>query len=295
MVLVPILETGRPTEAVNFGNLTVATMASIVALLVGKGVSQKKTDEGGVEQFMDHRGTTQPLSKDRSSYSVLPADWAAALAREGFDDLKVESILAEAYGRPGEKTVLPKRGTVFRAFHLTSLHDVRVVILGMDPYPKAHLATGLAFSVPYTATIPQSLKRIFANLESDPELRFVAPESGDISAWAGSGVLLLNAALTVQEDHPGSDLKIWSDFVSAVLRVLDSRSGPSVFMFWGDDANRVAEEALPRPSHQHLILRSTHPVRESASKFARFSETRPFSEANAFLRSKGHSSVRWEL
>jgi uracil-DNA glycosylase len=132
----------------------------------------------------------------RSDASKLPKDWAAALAKRGLDQEVLDALVADTYHQ-SPVAVYPARSDVFRAFHLTTLKDVRVAILGQDPYPRPGQANGLAFSVPEEEAIPRSLRTIYTNLQDDSAIQIERPLHGDLPAWAKNGVLLLNTALTV--------------------------------------------------------------------------------------------------
>ena len=140
----------------------------------------------------------------------LPKRWASALHRHGCDPNAAHALVAGVYEQ-GSTIVRPQRHDVFRAFHLTPLEDVRVVILGQDPYPSPDEAHGLAFSVPDPLPAPRSLKTVYRNLENDPRVHFTRPDSGDLTPWASNGVLLLNTALTVAQGDPGSHARRWED------------------------------------------------------------------------------------
>lgn len=141
---------------------------------------------------------------------------------------------------------------------------------------------------------PHSASRIFAELQNDPAVRFTTPVNGaSLESWAKRGVLLLNSSPTVREGTPGSDQRLWEAFTAGVLQVLAQQPKPIVFMLWGDDANRLGDAA--RLPARHLVLRSTHPRREEASRYPSFSGARHFSRANQFLASKDRSPVDWQL
>ena len=295
MVLIPLSQGEMPLSTTNYGALIGTTIVTFAIWQLSNRRSNQQSDTSvGANSSANLRENQDAV--DRSQFSVLPADWALAFRRKGYDNASIDRLLTIAYesGAAGAIT-LPNRGTVFRAFHETPISKVRAVILGMDPYPQLGRATGLAFSVPYTETdLPQSLKRIFANMESDPALDFHAPRSGDLSRWGTNGVLLLNGALTVQEGVPGSHLSLWRDFVRTALEIVQEQDSPVAFMLWGDKANELTQGLL-ESNHRQLVLRATHPVKESASRFQRFSESRHFSEANKFLESHGVSPIRWSL
>lgn len=179
-----------------------------------------------------------------------------------------------------EPDTLPPKADVFRALSLP-LPDVRVVIVGQDPYPTPGHAHGLAFSVPPTVKpLPKSLLNIFTELRADLG---GAPENGDLSGWLHQGVLLLNRVLTVRAGAPGSHRgRGWEQFTEAVLRA----TRPVVAVLWGNDAQTA------RPFFQEAqILSSVHPSPLSAHRG--FFGSRPFSRINELLLAKGEQPIRW--
>ena len=206
--------------------------------------------------------------------SVLQAPSARALDRR----------LAAAAG-----PVYPERERVFRALELTPLADVRVVILGQDPYHRPGQAHGLAFSVPRGASVPPSLANIFRELHAD--LGIAPPGHGDLTAWARRGVLLLNTTLTVGEGNPGGHAGWgWSDVTDAVLRAVGAKPEPVVFLLWG----RHARAKAPLTNGPDKIrIEAPHPSPLSA--FRGFLGSRCFSRANRALQACGAESVDWSL
>lgn len=225
--------------------------------------------------------------------SKLPQEWADALAKRGCDQDELAALVADIYDK-SPVPMYPDRSDVFRAFHLTKLEDVRVVILGQDPYPRAHEAHGLAFSVPAGQAIPRSLKTIFTNLEDDPAIQFSRPPHGDLTSWAKNGVLLLNTALTVEEGDPGSHARRWQYVTDLVLRVILQDREHVVFLLWGSPAIRKTSPiTISEPPHK--VIRSSHPAAWGKTKEKRFQDCHPFSEANDFLRDHKIDSVTWAL
>ncbi|GAA0503653.1 uracil-DNA glycosylase [Microbacterium kitamiense] len=268
-----------------FNRLVVTAIGSTIAGIAARQIHARR----GTRRDTRPRGQ----SSNADVESGLPADWTVALAAIGLSSSEVRDTVERAFD-PSRGAVFPNREDVFRAFWLTPLSEVRVVILGQDPYPTRGDADGLAYSTRAGTPPRYSLGRIFDNLEADPRVAFARPPaSGDLSHWAISGVLLLNTSLTVREGLPGSDVELWARFTRAVLRAIASRRQPVVFMLWGDDANRIAN-SVDIPSH-HKLLRSTHPRREQPSFYPRFADTRPFSAANDFLVQAGRSAVDWRL
>lgn len=191
----------------------------------------------------------------------------------------------------GGAQVLPPPADVLTALRLTQREAVRVVILGQDPYPTPGDAHGLAFSVNPHVPPPRSLKNIFRELSDD--LGVPAPSGGDLRGWARQGVLLLNAALSVEAGaaaaHRGWG---WEQLAHDVVAALASGPRPVVFVLWGADARKFAGEITERDSAgRHLIIESPHPSPLSARRG--FFGSRPFSRANAFLAAHGVTPVDW--
>ena len=223
--------------------------------------------------------------------STLPEDWADALADWGYNPSELTALVADVYGRSA--AVYPPRRDVFRAFHLTRLDDVRAVVLGQDPYPRPNQAHGLAFSVRDGVPLPWSLKRIYSNLEDDPANQFSRPQSGDLTSWAKSGVLLLNTALTVEEGRPGSHARLWGHFTDAVLHAINEDCSGVAFLLWGSRAIRKAT-SIPINEPPHKLIRSSHPAARGRTIERPFMDCRPFSEANDFLIRHHTGPVSWE-
>ena len=219
---------------------------------------------------------------------TLGNDWDEILKDEFTQDyyLSIRRFLASEYKN---HTVYPDMYDIFNALKYTSYADVKVVIVGQDPYHEPNQAHGLSFSVKKGVAVPPSLQNIYKELESD--LGIKAPPHGDLTAWAKEGVLLLNATLTVRAGMANSHQGIgWQIFTDRIISLLDKKSEPIVFLLWGANAKRKTE-LLHNP--KHLILTSAHPSPLSA--FRGFFGSRPFSRINAFLKANGRTPVRWEL
>ncbi len=224
--------------------------------------------------------------------TTLASDWQAALAAEfsaPYFTALTEFVAAERTAHPG--AVFPAEDEVLNALKLTALADVKVFILGQDPYPTRGHAHGLAFSVqPTVKPLPASLRNIAKELESD--LGLPKPTSGSLIPWAKQGVLLLNTVLTVREGEANSHQKRgWEKFTDAVIRaVSDASSERVVFILWGKPAQK--KEALI-DARKHTIIKSAHPSPLSAS--TGFFGSRPFSQANAALKAAGRTEIDWSL
>lgn len=189
------------------------------------------------------------------------------------------------------KAVYPPRGQRLRALELTPLDEVKVVILGQDPYHGPGQAHGLCFSVPEGVQVPPSLVNIYKELESD--LGIERRSTGNLERWARQGVLLLNTSLTVEAGRAGSHAgKGWEAITDAAVAAVARRAAPSVFILWGNHArNKAAKVPELGPGTRHLVLTSAHPSPLSAH--AGFFGSKPFSKANAFLEAQGRGAVEW--
>ena len=186
-----------------------------------------------------------------------------------------------------EKTIYPKQNEVFNAFRYTDFDNVKVVILGQDPYHGPNQAEGLSFSVSNEVLKPPSLQNIFKELESDLKIPF--PEHNSLKPWAKQGVLLLNAVLTVEEHKPTSHKdKGWEQFTDAVIQILNKKEEPIVFILWGSYA-RSKKTFITNP--KHLIIESAHPSPFSARNG--FFGSKPFSRTNDFLRKNHRKEIDW--
>ena len=215
----------------------------------------------------------------------IPKDWAAHLA--GALDSpwfgKLEAFVAQ---ERAAHAVYPAPDDVFAAMRLTSLAQTRVLLLGQDPYHGPGQAHGLSFSVQRGVGLPPSLRNVFKERESD--LGIPPALHGDLTAWAEQGVLLLNAVLTVRHKSAGSHArKGWEKLTDEIIRVVDRREAPVVFLLWGGYARK--KTALI--SDRHHVVESAHPSPLSAH--AGFWGSRPFSKVNDALAQLGESPISW--
>jgi uracil-DNA glycosylase len=191
--------------------------------------------------------------------------------------------------KQGGLRTFPKGAEYFRALDLTPLDEVRVVILGQDPYHGEGQAHGLCFSVRPGVRIPPSLVNIYKEMQAD--LGIAPARHGFLEHWARQGVLLLNSVLTVEMGRAASHQgRGWERFTDAVIRVVNEQEKPVVFILWGAYAQKKAAFV---DQSRHLVLRSAHPSPLSAHNG--FFGSRPFSKANAFLASHGRTPIDWQL
>lgn len=200
--------------------------------------------------------------------------------------MELQRFVAEERSR---YTVYPPPDLVFAALHRTPYADVKVLILGQDPYHGPRQAHGLCFSVPPGVAIPPSLRNIHLELADD--LGVPPPSHGCLDAWADQGVLLLNTSLTVRAGQAGShSRKGWETFTDEVIKAVSAKEDPVVFIFWGAAAR--AKRTLV-DTERHTVIESAHPSPLSARNG--FFGSRPFSRANAALERAGRTPVDWRI
>lgn len=215
-------------------------------------------------------------------------DWNPHL-RSQFDEPYWSELQEFIASERARGPVYPPKDLVFAALHRTPLSEVKVLILGQDPYHGPGQAHGLSFSVPDGVTIPPSLRNIFIELHDD--LGVDVPTNGNLERWADNGVLLLNATLTVRGGAAASHQnRGWERFTDEVIRVVDAQADRTVFILWGGSARRKLGLIDQR---RHSVLQSAHPSPLSAHRG--FFGSRPFSRANEALRSAGRDPVDWSL
>lgn len=219
----------------------------------------------------------------------LHESWREALADQfAAPHMQALKAFLEAEKAAG-KRIFPKGSDYFRALDLTPLDQVKVVILGQDPYHGEGQAHGLCFSVQPGVRTPPSLVNIYKEMESD--LGIARAGHGFLEHWARQGVLLLNSVLTVEMGQAASHQgKGWELFTDAIVRLVAQKEEPVVFLLWGAYAQRKAGFV---DQSRHLILKSAHPSPLSAHNG--FLGSRPFSQANAFLEAKGRGGIDWAL
>ncbi|MCR5797104.1 MAG: uracil-DNA glycosylase [Eubacterium sp.] len=211
---------------------------------------------------------------------VLKEEFAKDYYRELYEFVKKEY---------STKVVYPPASNIFQALHKTPLDKVKVVILGQDPYHNPGQAHGLCFSVQKGVEIPPSLVNIYKELSDD--LGVAIPSHGYLEKWADQGVLLLNTVLTVEAHKPMSHRgRGWEDFTDAIIRAICAQDRPIVFILWGRPA-QSKEKMIHNP--EHLVLKAPHPSPLSA--YRGFFGSKPFSQTNEYLVSKGIEPIDWTI
>lgn len=215
-------------------------------------------------------------------------DWQQPLAKE-FRKPYYKELYQKVLQEYNTRKVFPAPDDIFNAFHLTPLKDVKVVILGQDPYHNDGQAHGLCFSVKPEVDIPPSLENIYQELQDD--LGCYKPDNGYLVKWAKQGVLMLNTVLTVRAHQANSHRGIgWEQFTDAVIEAVNEQDRPIVFLLWGSPA-RAKKSMLNNP--KHLILEAPHPSPLSA--YRGFFGCRHFSKTNEFLKGHGLEPIDWQI
>jgi uracil-DNA glycosylase len=219
----------------------------------------------------------------------IDSSWRAFLGEE-FEKPYMKELLEfldreEAAG----KVIYPAKDHILAAFHHTPFHQVKVVVIGQDPYHGEGQAHGLSFSVGEKISPPPSLVNIFKELETD--LNIKRPSNGSLVHWANQGVLLLNSVLTVEHGKAGSHHKRgWEKFTDRVIEVLNEEKRNLVFILWGAPAQKKAAKV---DESKHCLIKSPHP--SPLSSYRGFFGSKPFSKANAYLQEHGISPIHWSV
>ena len=221
--------------------------------------------------------------------SMIQNDWRPAMEEEFKKPYyrQLYNFVREEYGKT---VVYPPADDIFNAFHFTPLHEVKVLLLGQDPYHNVNQAHGLSFSVlPEQKEIPPSLQNIYKELQDD--MGCYIPNNGYLKKWAEQGVLLLNTVLTVRAHQANSHQgKGWEQFTDAVIQAVNAQDRPIVYFLWGRPAQMKAS-MLTNP--KHLILKAPHPSPLSA--YRGFFGCKHFSKANEFLVANGLEPIDWQI
>jgi len=219
---------------------------------------------------------------------ILKNDWADYLQDEFSKEyyVRLREILKEEYKT---QTIYPEMHDIFNALHFTPFHQVKVVILGQDPYHGPNQAHGLSFSVQRGIALPPSLRNIYNELQND--IGITPPNHGCLTNWAKQGVLLLNAVLTVRAGEAHSHQRIgWEQFTNEVIQTLNEKNTPIVYILWGRAA-QLKEKLID--TSKHHIIKSVHPSPLSA--YRGFFGSKPFSKANELLSASGQDVIDWSL
>lgn len=226
--------------------------------------------------------------KDPEDMAMITNDWLAELEPE-FQKSYYKDLYQFVLNEYNTSQVFPPANDIFNAFHLTPLGQVKVVIIGQDPYHNVGQAHGLCFSVKPEVDIPPSLVNIYKELHDD--LGCYIPNNGYLVKWARQGVLMLNTVLTVRAHMANSHRgKGWEEFTDAAIKALNRQDRPIVFILWGRPA-QMKERMLNNPNH--LILKAPHPSPLSA--YNGFFGSKPFSQANHFLEEHGVTPIDWQI
>jgi len=219
---------------------------------------------------------------------VFNNSWNEIFAKE-WEKTYFENLLKFIDSEYKNKVIYPPKEEIFNAFKLTDFKDIKVVILGQDPYHGPGQAHGLAFSVKSGMKMPPSLNNIFKELASD--LHIPKPINTDLSKWAKEGVLLLNTVLTVREKSPKSHENIgWERFTDFIIKTINDRKDKIVFLLWGNNAKSKAKLITNKT---HLILTAPHPSPLSA--YQGFFGCKHFSKANKFLKANKKAEIDWNI
>jgi uracil-DNA glycosylase len=221
----------------------------------------------------------------------LEASWLEVLGDEFDKDymLKLKEFLKEE--KQGGNTIYPKGSDIFNAFRKTPFNEVKVVILGQDPYHGPNQAHGLSFSVQKGVAVPPSLQNIYKELATDIP-GFTIPKTGNLTEWAKQGVLLLNATLTVRAATAGSHQKKgWEKFTDTVIKTISDKKEGVVFILWGAYAQ---SKSVLIDDSKHLVIKSTHPSPLAVSHGGFFG-SKPFSKTNDYLQKHGERPIDWQI
>ena len=219
----------------------------------------------------------------------IEGGWKSALKAEFTKPYFIEAVNFLKTEKAAGKIIYPPGSQIFNAFNTTHFDNVKVVLLGQDPYHGKNQAHGLSFSVQKGVMPPPSLVNVFKELKND--IGMAIPGHGDLTHWAEQGVLLLNASLTVRSGEPTSHSKIgWHEFTDAVIRKISDLKQYVVFLLWGKYAQ---EKQVLINAQKHLILKAAHPSPFSADKG--FFGCRHFSKTNTYLIQHGIDPIDWQL
>jgi uracil-DNA glycosylase len=225
---------------------------------------------------------------------LIPKDWQYAL-KNYLNKPEFEKLANFLQNEWKNETIYPPKNQIFEALHLTPLNQVRVVIIGQDPYHGAQQAHGLAFSVleeglnSQKAKYPPSLRNILKELKNDLSIE-TSKKASNLTSWAKQGILMINTILTVRAGQANSHKKIgWEEFTDQIIQLISTQQTPVIFVLWGNKAK--IKQSIIAP-HHHIIY-SAHPSPLSASRG--FFGSKPFSKINHYLKTTGHTTIDWRL
>jgi uracil-DNA glycosylase len=218
----------------------------------------------------------------------LNPDWKAFLKDE-LNSNTFQAIISKLESERKHHTIFPENEVLFNAFNQTNIDDLKVVVLGQDPYHGRGQAHGLSFSVPNGVRIPPSLRNIFKELKAD--LNLPISQNGNLNTWAEQGVLLLNSTLTVREKQAGSHQKLgWEDFTDSIIKKIADKKEGIIFLLWGAFAQK---KSILINDKKHYILTATHPSPFSA--YRGFLGCKHFSKTNEILVNNKKQPINWKL
>lgn len=220
---------------------------------------------------------------------IITKNWYEKL-KDCFETEKYKNLENWLNNEYKTKTIYPKPEKVFNALNLVKFDDVKVVIIGQDPYHNPNQAHGLSFSVEKDIAIPPSLQNIYKELKSD--MGCYIPNHGNLTKWAKQGVLLLNSVLTVEENKPNSHKnKGWEQITSKIISLLNNRERPVIFLLWGGNAKTIGKNI---DTSKHYVLTSVHPSPLSANQGGWFG-CKHFSKTNEILSNIGSTPIDWQI
>jgi uracil-DNA glycosylase len=219
---------------------------------------------------------------------IINDDWNQAIGNE-FDKLYFKELIKFIDLEYATKNIFPKREDIFNALNYTKLEDVKVLLVGQDPYHNENQAHGLSFSVLPDQQIPKSLVNIYKELKDDMNCKI--PNNGYLKKWADQGVLLLNTVLTVEAHQPHSHKnKGWEEFTDAVIKKINEQDRPLVVFLWGKPAQKKKKFLTNK---KHLIIEAPHP--SPLSSYRGFFGSKCFSKCNAYLEANGIQEIDWQI
>jgi uracil-DNA glycosylase len=256
----------------------------------GSSGSEDLVDEDGFDAPSENiqAPMIQQAPTDGNDYGTLPNDWAGIL-QHAIQSASYEKLQSFLESERENQEIFPSQSEVFTAFHLTALDQLKVVILGQDPYHDVGQAHGLSFSVKKGIKVPPSLVNMYKELKSD--LGLSTPTHGNLTDWAKQGVMMLNTVLTVRAHQPNSHRKQgWEKFTDEVIKAISQSKSHVVFILWG----KPAHDKIPLIDRsRHTILQGAHPSPLSAH--TGFFGSKPYSQANEALIEHGQSPIDWQI